>query len=166
MKDEYLITAEVPAKGSIDELTAALQEAFDNGVDGFFRVIVTHQPTYIVVFLRSTRDGDAVYIRNRLEELDGDVEHAAQAQLAAELREAGGHAVADVIEVLRDGDGQVIDFANALLEIVAPTSCRRCGSTLDEDGHCADTTCPFSKTVQSDPAGWAGHPEEDSSSKG
>lgn len=164
-KHEYLITVEVPAKGPIEELTAALQLAFDHGAAGHFRVIVTHQPSYIVVFLRSTSDDDGDYIRARLQELDGDVEHAAQAQLAAELEDEAGAEAVDVVKALRDGDGQIIDFEDALREVVTPTTCQRCGTALDGRGRCTDQTCPFSSVLQSDPDGWAGHPEKDKSVK-
>jgi len=43
-------------------------------------------------------------------------------------------------------------------------SCARCGSNVT-NGRCEDVTCPFSDCDQSDPRGWAGHPEMDRSSR-
>ena len=117
-KNEYLIAAEVPANAPIEKLSEALQKAYDDGgAAGLFRVIVTHQPSYFVVFLRSAEGEDADNIRNRLAELDGNVEHAAQVQLAAELEGWIGPEAVDVVTVLRDGDAQIIDFEDTLLQL-------------------------------------------------
>jgi hypothetical protein len=40
------------------------------------------------------------------------------------------------------------------------TECVRCGSVVTDD-RCGDETCPFSDVSQSDPQGWAGHPDRD-----
>lgn len=40
----------------------------------------------------------------------------------------------------------------------APIQCVRCGCDVADD-RCSDVTCPFSEVSQSNPEGWAGHPD-------
>jgi hypothetical protein len=40
------------------------------------------------------------------------------------------------------------------------TACARCGSAVNENGFCRDTTCPFSDHQQNCTNGWFGHPDE------
>lgn len=47
---KYFISVEVKAAGPIADLTAAIQRAFDGGAAGAFQVLVTHAPSYMVVF--------------------------------------------------------------------------------------------------------------------
>ncbi|ABM97011.1 hypothetical protein [Methylibium petroleiphilum] len=155
----YLITAEVPARGPIEALAAALQQGYDNGAEGRFQVIVTTQPTYLVIFLRTTAEDDADYLRATAAKHGCGIEQAAALQLAAELADQVGEIANPVVDVLRNGDVQIVDFNRVLSQVLAPGKCQRCGSAL-ADGLCTDATCPFSDVPQDDPAGWAGHPEK------
>ena len=49
----FLIAVEVPAKGPMGLLVHEVQQAYDNGAFGNFQCIVTHQPSYIVLFERT-----------------------------------------------------------------------------------------------------------------
>lgn len=155
----YLITAEVPAQGPIEALAAALQQGYDNGAAGSFQVIVTTQPTYLVIFLRTTAEDDSDYLRATAAKHGCAIKHAAALQLAAELTDQVGDLAKPVVEVLRNGDVQIVDFNGALDQLLAPGKCQRCDSALF-DGLCTDAACPFSDVLQDDPAGWAGHPEK------
>ena len=77
------------------------------------------------------------------------------------IRDARDHAICDMIygteEERAKNARAIIDAfmpANA-----APKTCTRCDTELGEEGLCQDVTCPFSDCLQSDPAGWTGHPE-------
>jgi hypothetical protein len=41
----------------------------------------------------------------------------------------------------------------------ATPECRRCGTVLNDQGRCADVTCPFHDCEQNDQKGWEGFPE-------
>lgn len=155
----YLITAEVPAQGPIEALAAALQQGYDNGAAGCFQVIVTMQPTYLVIFLRTASEDDADYLRATTTKHGCSIELAASLQLAAELGGQVGEMANPVVEVLRNGDVHLVDFNRALNQVPPPGKCQRCDSALP-DGLCTDATCPFSNVPQDYPAGWAGHPEK------
>ena len=51
--------------------------------------------------------------------------------------------------------------AQAPAEVEGTMDCQRCGSEVKDD-RCQDQTCPFSDCDQTNPQGWAGHPEKTS----
>lgn len=107
---KYFIAAEMEAFGPMSDLTAALQRAFDQGTAGYFQVLVTRAPTYVVIFERET-DTDAQYVCKRADDPENSIECAAMQQLAAELEEAGvGEIALPILEDLRNGDAQCFDF--------------------------------------------------------
>lgn len=114
--NSYIIAAEVPATGPMEPLVKALQQGYDNGAAGSFQVILTMQPTYMVLFVRTTADDDAQYLLDRMAKDGCTVEEAAMRQLAAELEDAGQLAK-PLIEVLEGGDAQIVDF-NVVLATV------------------------------------------------
>lgn len=114
--NSYILATEVPATGPIEHLVKALQRGYDNGAAGTFQVIVTMQPTYMVLFVRTTADDDEQYLLDRMAKDGCTVEEAAMRQLAAEL-DGAGQLAKPVIEVLEGGDAQIVDF-NAVLATV------------------------------------------------
>lgn len=106
----YLITVEVPATGTIQDLAKALQEAYDDGADGFFKIIATTQPTYLVIFLRTTAEDDMEYLRERMTEGSETLHLAAMHQLGQELQLSAGDVAKPVVDVLLAGDAQIVDF--------------------------------------------------------
>jgi hypothetical protein len=106
----YFIAVEVKATGHIAALSAAIQRAFDGGADGNFKVLVTHAPSYMVIFERSY-DSDEVFLKSRVEKDCITFASAAMNQLADELDEGGISSVAaEVLDVLKNGDAQCFDF--------------------------------------------------------
>lgn len=111
----YLILVEVPAKGSIEDLVSALQNGYDNGAAGQFQVVSTREPGYMVTFLRTVAERDLQYLRERVTQGSQSLRLAAMQQLAAELAEGGvGKAATPVVEDLRNGDAQIVDFNGVL----------------------------------------------------
>lgn len=116
----YYIAVEVVPQGSIAELTKGLQQAYDQGgAAGDFKVLVTRQPTYLVVFQRSVAE-DSEYVSERATKPGIDIKTAAMQQLAAELRNVDTiPMVHTMVEDLDDGDAQCFDFGDGALEAMA-----------------------------------------------
>jgi hypothetical protein len=110
----YLITVEVPATGPIEDLAKALQAAYDDGAYGFFKLIVTHQPTYVAIFLRTTAEDDKQYLRARLAAGSATLHLAAMHQLGNELKGSVGELANPIVDVLLEGDAQIVDFNGVL----------------------------------------------------
>ncbi len=126
---DYYIAVEVEPLGPISDLAASLQRAYDRGAAGDFKVLVTHAPTYLVVFKRSVND-DAEYVSSRANSPVVSIEKAAMQQLAAELDEGDAGAIAQsVIDVLKEGDAQCFDFGvgafEAMAEFTLPTQSQK-----------------------------------------
>lgn len=117
-KFSYLILVEVPAVGPITDLAAALQEAFDDGADGFFEIVATHQPTYMVTFLRTTAGDDMDYLRNHMFNGGPSLKTAAMRQLGLELKPSVGDLAIPVVNTLLAGDAHIIDFNGVLADDV------------------------------------------------
>jgi|LNFM01.1.fsa_nt_gb hypothetical protein len=122
---DYYIAVEVEPLGPTSDLAAALQRAYDRGAAGDFKVLVTHAPTYLVVFKRSVGD-DAEYVSRRADSPVVSIEKAAMQQIAAELAEGDAGPIAQsVIDVLNEGDAQCFDFGvgafEAMAEFTLPT---------------------------------------------
>ncbi|ABE47260.1 hypothetical protein [Polaromonas sp. JS666] len=115
---KYFISVEVKATGPIADLTAAIQRAFDRGAAGAFQVLVTHAPSYLVVFERESAD-DRTYVSKRATSPDVSVETAAMQQLAAELVEGDiGTLAMLIVSVLQDGEAQCFDYgAGAFVDL-------------------------------------------------
>lgn len=115
---KYFISVEVKAAGPIADFTAAIQRAFDGGAAGAFQVLVTHAPSYMVVFERESAD-DSNYVSKRVTSPDLTVEAAAMQQLAAELVEGDiGSLAMPIVSVLQNGDAQCFDFgAGAFVDL-------------------------------------------------
>ena len=112
----YFIAAETVSIGPMTDLVKALQTAFDNGADGSFKVLVTHAPSYMVIFERSAVN-DKEYVGKRAEQ-NISIETSAMQQLAAELEEGGAGAVAAGIM-----DTQCFDFdSGAILSMALDDS--------------------------------------------
>lgn len=120
--------------GPMQDLAAALQEGFDNGLaHGQFEVVVTHEPGYMVTFLRSTADDDMDFLRDLMREGAAEsLKQAAMRQLGAELNGAVGDAATPVVEVLLEGDAQIVDF-NGVLKRVPIISTAGAKSISDDD---------------------------------
>ncbi len=118
----YFIAAETVSIGPMTDLVKALQTAFDNGADGSFKVLVTHAPSYMVIFERSAVN-DKEYVGKRAEQ-NISIETSAMQQLAAELEEGGAGAVAaGIMDTLRNGDAQCFDFdSGAILSMALDDS--------------------------------------------
>jgi hypothetical protein len=107
---KYYIAVEVEATGPISDLATSLQRAYDGGAAGDFQVLVTHAPTYMVVFERDVVD-DSDYVTERSDAPDVSIDKAAMQQLAAELADGDAGTVAQpVIDALNEGDAQYFDF--------------------------------------------------------
>ena len=116
---KYLIAVEIEAIGPIDDLSDALQAAYDDGADGYFKILVTHAPSYLVLFERDTGQ-DAEYVNNRLTAGTVPIEQAAMHQLAAELGDGNiGDVARPIIEILLAGDAQCFDFGDGAMEEMA-----------------------------------------------
>ena len=116
---KYFIAVEVEATGPFADLTAALQRAFDGGAAGAFHVLVTHAPSYMVIFERES-DDDGEYVSKRATSPDVSIETAAMQQLAAELVEGGiGSFALPVVSELQNGDAQCFDFGAGAMEAMA-----------------------------------------------
>lgn len=112
----YYIAVEVEPLGPISDLAASLQRAYDGGAAGDFQVLVTHAPTYLVVFKRSVAD-DAEQVIRRADVPEVSIEKAAMQQLAAELEEGDAGPLAQfVIDVLNEGDAQCFDYGVGAFE--------------------------------------------------
>lgn len=114
----FLICVEVPAKGPMARLVQELQQAYDNGAYGNFRCIVTHQPSYMVLFERSAAEDDWGYLQDHMRIKGVDIEQASQIQLASELalgldRESQTYML-EIIETLQNHDAQIVDFGGVL----------------------------------------------------
>lgn len=68
----------------------------------------------MVVFERETNSDEVGYLKHRLSGGAADIELAAMAQLAAELEIAVTKVTKPVIEDLRNGDAQIVDFNGVL----------------------------------------------------
>lgn len=107
----YWILVEVPATGAMQDLAKALQTGYDNGADGQFRVVSTREPGYMVTFLRTVAEDDLQHLRDRMKQGSQTLQLAAMHQLAAELQDGGvGKMAGPVVEDLRNGDAQIVDF--------------------------------------------------------
>ncbi|MDP3522285.1 MAG: hypothetical protein Q8S02_16865 [Hydrogenophaga sp.] len=114
----FLIAVEVPAKGPMELLVHEVQQAYDNGAFGNFQCIVTHQPSYIVLFERTAAEGDWGYLQDHMRQRSIDIQRAAQLQLAVELMEGldrdNQTYLPTIIETLKEFDAQVVDFIGVL----------------------------------------------------
>lgn len=108
----YLITVEVPAMGPMSDLKAALDLAYRDYAAGRFKIIATHEPGYMVVFERNLGNGAMQQLQSMVASGCSDLQRAAMQQLADELQQGAGQIADPVIEVLRSGDAQVVDFNN------------------------------------------------------
>ena len=116
---KYFIAVEVEATGPIADLTAALQRAFDGGAAGAFQVLVTHAPSYMVIFERES-DDNGEYVSKRASSPDVSIETAAMQQLAAELVDGDiGSFALPMVSVLQNGDAQCFDFGAGAMEAMA-----------------------------------------------
>lgn len=111
---KYHILVEIPAKGPMEDLVAGLQRAYDAGVAGNFKVLVTRNPGWLVVFEREINHEEVAYLNDRLIEGAEDLQRAAMAQLASELALSESPVTSPVIEDLRNGDAQIVDFDDLL----------------------------------------------------
>lgn len=110
----YHILVEIPAMGPMEDLVECLQKAYDDGAAGNFKVLVTREPGWLVVFEREINPDEAGYLKDRLIEGAEDIELAAMAQLAAELESTATLVTGPVITDLRNGDAQIMDFDGVL----------------------------------------------------
>lgn len=111
----YLILVEVPAMGAMQDLARALQTGYDNGADGQFQVASTREPGYMVTFLRTVAEDGLQHLRDRMKQGSQTLQLAAMHQLAAELQDGGvGKMAGPVVEDLRNGDAQIVDFNGVL----------------------------------------------------
>jgi hypothetical protein len=116
---KYFIAVETASTCAMFDLVAALRHAYDGGADGAFNILVTHEPSYMVMFERDSQ-ADAEYIYDRCFNRNVSIEVAAMHQLAAELMDGGaGDLAQPVIDTLNSGDAQVFDFANGAIDYMA-----------------------------------------------
>lgn len=119
---DYYIAVEVEPLGPISDLANSLQRAYDRGAAGDFKVLVTHAPTYLVVFKRSVAD-DAEYVSRLADSPELSIEKAAMHQLAEELAKGDlGPIAQSVIDVLNEGDAQCFDFGVGAFEAMAEST--------------------------------------------
>ncbi|MDT8992780.1 hypothetical protein RQP54_18045 [Curvibacter sp. APW13] len=134
----YLILVEVPAMGTMQDIVAALQRGYDDGhAEGQFEVIVTHEPGYLVTFLRSTAEDDMKYLQDRMREGAENLSQAAMRQLGAELNGTVGDSAKPIVEALLEGDAQIIDFNGVLKRVPIVSICG--AKSISDDDLCA--TC-------------------------
>lgn len=118
----YLILVEVPAMGPMQDLVKALQTGYDNGAAGQFHVVSTREPGYMVTFLRTVAEDDLQHLHDRMKQGSQTLQLAAMHQLAAELEIGGvGQMANPVVEDLRNGDAQVVDFNGVFSKQAADT---------------------------------------------
>lgn len=114
----YFIAVEVEATSTRPDLVASLQRAFDAGTAGFFQVVPTATPGYMVIFERSL-DEDAEFVVQRMTTNRLCVENAVKAQLHAELAECDMGCGDAVTSVLAASGGHCFDFGGRALEAMA-----------------------------------------------
>lgn len=117
----YFIAVETPALGPVSDLVDALQQAYDMGTAGDFEVLVTQQPTYMVIFKRHAPE-DAEYVSDRVKADRTSVAVAAMQQLAAEMEDGASSGLATIMAVLKAGDAQYFDFGQLVFSSIAPTA--------------------------------------------
>ncbi|CAM8642277.1 hypothetical protein MCEMSEM18_03512 [Comamonadaceae bacterium] len=116
---KYYIAVEIDPIGPIADLTTSLRRAYAAGVKGDFHVLVTHAPTYLVVFMRSVQD-DARKVSDLAQCPYSSIELAAMHLLADDLANSNpGPVVQPIINVLREGDAQCFDYGIGAFEAIA-----------------------------------------------
>lgn len=108
--------------GPMQDLVKALQTGYDNGAAGQFHVVSTREPGYMVTFLRTVAEDDLQHLHDRMKQGSQTLQLAAMHQLAAELEIGGvGQMANPVVEDLRNGDAQVVDFNGVFSKQAADT---------------------------------------------
>lgn len=113
----YLLLVDIPASCTVQALAKALQEHYDEGTEGQFRIVASKMPGYLVAFERTTRDDDPHYLRLQMQSHGCSIQQAAMHQLADELGASEFTEVDAITECLRAGDAQVLDFSAVLTEV-------------------------------------------------
>lgn len=104
----YFIAVEFEADRPTAQISKALQQAFDGGASGYYKIIPT-TPAHMVIFQRS-REDDYEYLSKRMEQ-GSSLQTAAIRQLADELVEGDiGSDATQVVELLRKGSAYCFDF--------------------------------------------------------
>lgn len=75
--------------------------------------------------------------------------------------EVEGGVLNDVRHAHPDKDQRPLGYYLVDHDVMEECDCRRCGSAVDDAGHCVDATCPFHEHSQLCPRGWSGHPDRD-----
>lgn len=113
---KYIIAVEVEQLTSLQDLVRTLQACFDEGAAGFFQVLNTTAPSFVVLFERDAAE-DAEYLCKRLgmDPATPTEQHAMQ-QLADELSEASdAHIVGEIVAGLTERRATVFDFGSQAL---------------------------------------------------
>lgn len=115
---QYLIVVDVEHTSTSD-LVAALQSCYDEGAAGSFEVVPMQHHNHAVLFLRTTADDDAEYLRERMRRDGISARIAAQHQLGAELELGNGHeTVRHIAATLRQARGKIVTFGNEALDLL------------------------------------------------
>lgn len=120
---EYMISVEVDATTTLQELRNALQEACDEGAEFQFQILSTKAPSFIILFLRDA-GADYEYIAARMEsESEEACKRAALQQLAAEIGEFGIAELDGLVANLEAEQATLLSYGS--LENIKPSTSLR-----------------------------------------
>lgn len=120
---EYLISVEIDATTTINDLRSALQEACDEGAEFQFQILSTKAPSFIVLFLRDAA-ADYEYIAERMESESEDAcKRAALQQLAAEIGEFDISALDSLVAKLEAEQATLLSYGS--LDNIKPSTSLR-----------------------------------------
>lgn len=117
---EYMISVEIDANTTIQDLRNSLQQACDEGAEFQFQILTSKAPSFIVLFLRDAA-ADYDHIAARMEsETEEACKRAALLQLAAEIGECGLHALDGLVANLRAGHATLLSYGS--LDNIKPST--------------------------------------------